>query len=87
MNLYQGPYLEGGTPDLRNLRLFYTGANSGDVIIAVSDGVHDNLDPEQLGVPPNKVDESLPYKTWNEVPGKAIIGLFSFKYLSQPVCP
>jgi len=54
---------------LRNLRLFYTTANSGDILIAVSDGVHDNLDPEQLGHSPKQINDKIEYKDWKSVPG------------------
>ena len=37
-------------PDLRNFELFSVGLNAGDLIIVVSDGVHDNFDPQMLGV-------------------------------------
>lgn len=65
-----GPYVPpNGNPDLRNLRLYYATVAPGDLVIAVSDGVHDNLDPEQLGVPPNKIDSELDAKTWDKIPG------------------
>lgn len=35
-----GPYLNGGTPDLRNLDLYLQPCAVGDVILCVSDGVH-----------------------------------------------
>ena len=42
-----GPQLEGGEPDLRNLGVYVHLLDDGDLIALVSDGVHDNLDPEQ----------------------------------------
>lgn len=66
----QGPYVPpNGNPDLRNLRLYYATVAPGDLVIAVSDGVHDNLDPEQLGVPPCKIDSELDAKSWDKIPG------------------
>jgi hypothetical protein len=38
-----GPTLEGGAPDLRNLKLYCVFCEEGDLIIAASDGVHDNF--------------------------------------------
>lgn len=45
-----GPYLtEKGLPDLRNLTIDHTLCKEGDIILILTDGVHDNLDPEALG--------------------------------------
>jgi hypothetical protein len=38
-----GPTLEGGAPDLRNLRLYNYFCDENDIVVIVSDGVHDNL--------------------------------------------
>ncbi len=38
-----GPTLEAGAPDLRNLALFSWLCDEHDIIVLVSDGVHDNL--------------------------------------------
>lgn len=38
-----GPYLEGGAPDLRNLKVYSKLCNPGDILFVVSDGIHDNL--------------------------------------------
>ncbi len=35
-----------GQPDLRNLVLYYQPLAENDLVFAVSDGVHDNLDPQ-----------------------------------------
>ena len=35
-----GPYLEGGTPDLRNIELFFTMCDENDLLIVMSDGAH-----------------------------------------------
>lgn len=67
----QGPYIPpAGTPDLRNLRLYYATVAPGDIVIAVSDGVHDNLDPEQLGVKPSVIDSAVEHDRWDKVPGE-----------------
>eukprot|EP00324_Dicrateria_rotunda_P010434 CAMPEP_0206179942 /NCGR_PEP_ID=MMETSP1474-20131121/67602_1 /ASSEMBLY_ACC=CAM_ASM_001110 /TAXON_ID=97495 /ORGANISM="Imantonia sp., Strain RCC918" /LENGTH=264 /DNA_ID=CAMNT_0053593285 /DNA_START=1011 /DNA_END=1803 /DNA_ORIENTATION=- len=43
-----GGHLGGKEPDLKNMAYHCCLANEGDLFIAVSDGVHDNLDPEVL---------------------------------------
>jgi len=58
-----GPYIDDG-PDLRNLHLYYHTAEPDDIIFVMSDGVHDNLDPQQLGVSP--MDAKIEATTWEE---------------------
>jgi hypothetical protein len=60
-----------GEPDLRNLSLYYHPASTGDIVILLSDGVHDNLDPQMLGVSPR--DLGLPVDNWNDVEREASI--------------
>lgn len=50
-----GPYGEEGAPDLRNFDLYSATLDEGDLLIGVSDGVHDNLDPELLGITPREL--------------------------------
>lgn len=38
-----GPYVGKGQPDTRNLGCYFSPCKPGDVILIVSDGVHDNL--------------------------------------------
>lgn len=65
-----GPYKEdSGEPDLRNLDLRCELIDEGDIIIAVSDGVHDNLDPSMLGWTPSELH--LAGSTWDEIPPEA----------------
>jgi len=59
-----GPYVGHGWPDLRNLRLYFAPAEEGDIIVVMSDGVHDNFDAQTLGKLPHEI--SLPQKTWEE---------------------
>jgi hypothetical protein len=47
-----GPSNEEGEPDLRNLTLMHRTCAQGDILLLVSDGVHDNLDPQLLGFLP-----------------------------------
>lgn len=44
--------LENGDPDLRNLSLYITPCVQGDFVFLMSDGIHDNFDPEMLGIDP-----------------------------------
>ena len=48
-----GGNLGGSTPDLSNLNFYCCLVEEGDFLIAVSDGVHDNFDPEVLKIPPH----------------------------------
>jgi hypothetical protein len=59
-----GPYSEKGEPDLRNLGLYLVPCHDDDVIMLVTDGIHDNLDPQHLGILPKELD--LEYETWQE---------------------
>ena len=62
-----GPFVgRSGDPDLRNLHLYFTLCSEGDVIIVMSDGVHDNLDAYSLGKSPSTVGISTP--DWKDVP-------------------
>jgi hypothetical protein len=47
-----GPYIYQGAPDLRNMKLYFTGCNEGDLIIICTPGVHDNFDPQVNGYTP-----------------------------------
>lgn len=44
-----GPWLAKGEADLRNLSVFFWPCQADDIVFAVSDGIHDNFDPEILG--------------------------------------
>src|SRR5690554_4793031 len=41
-----GPHTEVGEPDLRNLGLYCCPYAEGDLLLLVSDGIHDNFDPQ-----------------------------------------
>lgn len=53
-------------PDLSNFSLHLTPCQRGDVFIIMTDGVHDNLDPEALGVDPTGM--GLNYEKWSDLP-------------------
>jgi len=58
-----GPQLPGANPDLRNLSLSMTLVDEGDCILLVSDGIHDNFDPQMLGFSPAELGIQHS-KTW-----------------------
>eukprot|EP01119_Soliformovum_irregulare_P000407 TRINITY_DN10280_c0_g1_i1.p1 TRINITY_DN10280_c0_g1~~TRINITY_DN10280_c0_g1_i1.p1 ORF type:complete len:649 (+),score=163.72 TRINITY_DN10280_c0_g1_i1:75-2021(+) len=59
-----GPAQSDNLPDLRNLGLYFQECVVGDLIIVVSDGVHDNLDPQMLGKSPK--DVGIPTDDWEK---------------------
>ncbi|KAH3757888.1 cyclophilin B [Pelomyxa schiedti] len=61
-----GPFLGGGAPDLRNLCLYHTPCNKNDIIVLVSDGVHDNLEAPALAVDPGTLVPEFVDKSWDE---------------------
>ena len=62
-----GGCLGGKEPDLRNLTFHFCLANEGDIFIAVSDGVHDNLDPEVLKCSLDDVGYSGDKESWRDL--------------------
>lgn len=60
-----GPAGKDGSPDLRNFRIDYIPCSTDDIIILLSDGVHDNLEPLHLGFDPK--DVGLPDASWETV--------------------
>lgn len=73
-----GPYVGHGSPDLRNLSLYFKTCKPGDIVMLITDGiqfgryythcfvgVYDNFDPIQLGKEPK--DLGLPQADWKDV--------------------
>jgi len=60
-----GPHANGGGADLRNLSIFYTPCEEEDLILILSDGVHDNFDPQTLGKVPRAI--GLDQDDWDSV--------------------
>ena len=60
-----GPYKKGGLPDVRNFVVSYFTVRTNDIIIVMSDGVHDNLDPHYLGKTPR--DLHINQDNWDDV--------------------
>jgi hypothetical protein len=61
-----GPWQENGGPDLRNLKVYYAECLPNDLLILVSDGIHDNFDPQHLGKQPKDFPEIAEAETWEE---------------------
>lgn len=69
-----GPYVGNGWPDLRNLRLYFAPCEPDDVVLIMSDGVHDNLDPQTLGkLPPDLRLTTSTWNTWDELPHDTLL--------------
>eukprot|EP01088_Endostelium_zonatum_P009520 TRINITY_DN2276_c0_g1_i1.p1 TRINITY_DN2276_c0_g1~~TRINITY_DN2276_c0_g1_i1.p1 ORF type:complete len:661 (-),score=151.11 TRINITY_DN2276_c0_g1_i1:261-2243(-) len=72
-----GPYMEGtGGADLRNLALYLIPCHDEDFIVLVTDGIHDNLDPQTIGYSPHDIglenhptegDGAQHIKVWTEM--------------------
>eukprot|EP01121_Diplochlamys_sp_Union-15-3_P007903 TRINITY_DN2050_c0_g2_i3.p1 TRINITY_DN2050_c0_g2~~TRINITY_DN2050_c0_g2_i3.p1 ORF type:complete len:621 (-),score=90.69 TRINITY_DN2050_c0_g2_i3:79-1941(-) len=65
-----GPYIDGKSPDLGNLGCYFWPCKKSDILLILSDGVHDNFDPKTLGYLPSDVTDTdctdwkkLDYKT------------------------
>lgn len=72
-----GPYVGQGWPDLRNLRLYFSPCEANDIVMIMSDGVHDNLDPQTLGKLPtdlkNLSQGDAKWTTWDEIPHDTLL--------------
>jgi len=61
-----GPYKDM-SPDLRNLETYYTFCDEGDIIFMMSDGVHDNFDPQFLGKLPSDFGLAATDNKWDQL--------------------
>eukprot|EP01088_Endostelium_zonatum_P017200 TRINITY_DN4955_c0_g1_i1.p1 TRINITY_DN4955_c0_g1~~TRINITY_DN4955_c0_g1_i1.p1 ORF type:complete len:477 (+),score=124.25 TRINITY_DN4955_c0_g1_i1:225-1655(+) len=57
---------KAGDADIRNLAVFTQGLDEGDLVIALTDGVYDNFDPEFLGMNPSDFGQAE-NSTWKEL--------------------
>lgn len=62
-----GPQKKGGHPDLRNFDAWCHEVLTGDIILVVSDGVHDNLDPQSRGLDIQEFGDFAETETWTSV--------------------
>jgi len=86
--------MEGdGAPDLRNLSVHFCPCDDDDLLILLSDGVHDNFDPVTRGLNPS--DIGLPDEEWETVEDAQLMEKKSL-YLKHeaevivnglPICP
>eukprot|EP00013_Stygamoeba_regulata_P001496 CAMPEP_0177633074 /NCGR_PEP_ID=MMETSP0447-20121125/2639_1 /TAXON_ID=0 /ORGANISM="Stygamoeba regulata, Strain BSH-02190019" /LENGTH=957 /DNA_ID=CAMNT_0019134701 /DNA_START=371 /DNA_END=3244 /DNA_ORIENTATION=+ len=72
-----GPYNQDGSPDLSNLHAFSVGGlRHGDMLLVMSDGIHDNFEPAVMGMSPmDCFDKGLTtkrYTAWDSVPEAAL---------------
>lgn len=71
-----GGKLGGSELYLNNLDISFKKVKEGDFIIAMSDGVHDNFDPQSVGILPSELNlpdlpwESIDYQKLSQVKGK-----------------
>lgn len=70
-----GPYVGQGWPDLRNLRLYFAPCEADDIVMIMSDGVHDNLDPQTLGKVPTQIHlpDGATWTAWEQVPHSSLL--------------
>jgi len=69
-----GPMIgEKGEPDLRNLNVCHTNCCEGDIIIVVTDGIHDNLDPYYCGKTPKDIGITVEDNIWGNVKDEATV--------------
>jgi len=73
-------------PEVGNMMVNFTVVEPGDILIYVSDGVHDNLNPSLLGINPGDIAEFFSGKTWNDLnvdDGNNLISKWRLEKLSQ----
>ena len=56
-----------GLPDLRDFRIDLTPCEDDDILILMSDGVHDNLEPLQIGMSPAEVNQGPEEMSWESM--------------------
>mmetsp|Transcript_14184 Transcript_14184/g.36229 ORF Transcript_14184/g.36229 Transcript_14184/m.36229 type:complete len:855 (-) Transcript_14184:59-2623(-) len=57
-----GPYHDDGSADIRNLSVSCCFVHPGDIIVLCSDGIHDNFDPQIMGLDPK--DCNVDSESW-----------------------
>ena len=85
-----GPCNKTGVPDLRNLFVVSATVKENDYILLVSDGMHDNLDPELLGKRPsdlsNNYQKSAPWEGLTLEETQALKNSFRERKLAEIIC-
>ena len=84
-----GPYLDGALPDLRNLSLYYRPCEEGDIIVFLSDGVHDNFDPQLLGKTPHDlgVENVLDWRLLDREVGERLKTSYRERKMLEVIAP
>jgi len=80
-----GPQLSHGAPDLRNLEVRYSNCVKGDFILLMTDGVHDNFDPEFLGYLVSEINPEI-NSSWEDLApavSNTIRAEFTYKKLCE----
>ncbi len=70
----------------RNLKCNFFLVEEGDLVWVVSDGVHDNIDPQLMGHLPNQLDSDITCDDWELLPPETAARLkndFSMKFLEK----
>ncbi len=70
----------------RNLKCNFFLVEEGDLVWVVSDGVHDNIDPQLMGHLPNQLDSDITSDDWELLPPETAARLkndFSMKFLEK----
>jgi hypothetical protein len=92
-----GPATEAPEPDilhvadLSNMSLFCVPCEEGDLVLLMTDGVHDNLDPQHLGKKPRDMPKSMnlePVDEWSAVSrdkAEAAKSIFRIAFLEKQV--
>lgn len=62
-----GPHLKGGQPDLSNLSCYFVPCKQDDILLLMTDGVHDNLAPGPAGKTPSDMHLTAADNLWKNV--------------------
>lgn len=81
-----GPLFKDGNPDLRNLSIYHFEAEAGDVLLPMSDGVHDNLDPSNMPDPKDPTKKLTPQDAKTLMQNSKVVG-FDTRGLDELVIP
>ncbi|PRP83135.1 cyclophilin B [Planoprotostelium fungivorum] len=77
-----GPWDEGDRPDLRNVGIHAVFCDEGDMVLLMSDGVHDNITPKSLGLSPSEEGLQVPENQWENMPD---LDLYMSKRMEQKI--
>jgi len=82
-----GPHNEAGAPDQRNMSVFYSKVQPGDVILMLTEGVLANYDAQFLGMTPKDTDpKNIKADMWSDLEtpkADAVKSAFRIKLLER----